>query len=160
MNEEEHTKKESYVVCDVLFFLWGRAVEKKKVVSMKEEKTSHQILLLLASSKHFLTGVCKKTTHVFSTHTYNIYILKKVCRKYAEGMQCKSLTLPYSQHLFGTPATKPISNQTKTARPYFTKCIKTLNTFVETFFSPDIFGLTFSFFLSFVFWKRIESFPE
>ena len=25
-----------------------------------------------------------------------VYILKKVCRKYAEGMQCKSLTLPYS----------------------------------------------------------------
>ena len=77
---------------DVLFFCEvGRAVEKKKVVSKrKEEKTSHQILLLLASSKHFLTGVCKKTTHVFSTHTY---ILKKVCRKYAEGMQCKSLTL-------------------------------------------------------------------
>ena len=25
-----------------------------------------------------------------------IYILKKVCKKYAEGMQCKSLTLPYS----------------------------------------------------------------
>ena len=26
----------------------------------------------------------------------SIYILKKVCKKYAEGMQCKSLTLPYS----------------------------------------------------------------
>ena len=26
----------------------------------------------------------------------HIYILKKVCRKYAEGMQSKSLTLPYS----------------------------------------------------------------
>ena len=25
-----------------------------------------------------------------------IYILNEVCRKYAEGMQCKSLTLPYS----------------------------------------------------------------
>ena len=31
---------------------------------------------------------------------------------------------------------------------------KTLNTFVETFFSPDSFGLA-SFFLSFVFWIRI-----
>ena len=29
--------------------------------------------------------------------------------------------------------------------------LRTLNTFVETFFSPDIFGLTSSFFLSFVF---------
>jgi hypothetical protein len=48
----------------------------------------------------------------------------------------------------------------QTARPYFTKCIKPLNAFVETFYSPDIFGLTSSFFLSFVFWKRIESFPE
>ena len=31
-------------------------------------------------------------------------------------------------YLFGTPATKPISNQYKTTKPYFTKCIKTLNT--------------------------------
>ena len=30
----------------------------------------------------------------------------------------------------------------------FTKCIKTLNIFLETFFSPDSFGLTSSFFLS------------
>ena len=42
----------------------------------------------------------------------------------------------------------------QTAKPYFTKCIKTLNTFVETFFSPDIFGLTSSFFLSCVFSKH------
>ena len=48
----------------------------------------------------------------------------------------------------------------QTAGPYFTKCIKTLNTFVETFYSPDIFGLASSFFLSCVFWKRIKSFPE
>ena len=27
---------------------------------------------------------------------WKIYILNKVCKKYAEGMQCKSLTLPYS----------------------------------------------------------------
>ena len=45
----------------------------------------------------------------------------------------------------------------QTARPYFTKCIKTLNIFVETFFSPDIFGLPSSFFLSCVFWIRIFS---
>ena len=32
--------------------------------------------------------------------------------------------------------------------------MRTLNTFVETFFSPDSFGLA-SFFLSFVFWIRI-----
>ena len=87
--EEEHTKKESYVWCVTTFCFFvrgGRAVEKKKVVSKrKEEKTSHRILLLLASSKHFLTGVCKKTTHVFSTHTYNIYNI--FLRKYAKSMQ-------------------------------------------------------------------------
>ena len=33
--------------------------------------------------------------------------------------------------------------------------LRTLNTFVETFFSPDIFGLASSFFLSCVFWIRI-----
>ena len=33
--------------------------------------------------------------------------------------------------------------------------MRTLNTFVETFFSPDSFGLASSFFLSFVFWIRI-----
>ena len=31
-------------------------------------------------------------THIY----YSICILKKVCKKYAEGMQSKSLTLPYS----------------------------------------------------------------
>ena len=35
----------------------------------------------------------------------------------------------------------------QTASPYFTKCIKTLNDFVETFYSPDSFGLTSSVFL-------------
>jgi len=33
--------------------------------------------------------------------------------------------------------------------------VNTLNNFVETFFSPDSFGLASSFFLSFVFWIRI-----
>ena len=36
--------------------------------------------------------------------------------------------------------------------------LRTLNTFVETFFSPDSFGLAFSFFLSCVF-RQIKSFP-
>ena len=43
------------------------------------------------------------------------------------------------------------------AKPQFEN---TLNIFVETFFSPDIFGVTSCFFLSCVFWKRIKSFPE
>ena len=74
-----------------------------------------------------------------------ICILNKVCRKYAEGMQCKSLTL--SAYL----VLQQLS-LFQTARPYFTKCIKTLNIFVATFFSPDIFGLTFS-----VFWSCVSS---
>ena len=73
-----------------------------------------------------------------------IYILNKVCRKYAEGMQCITLTL-------STYLVLQQLSLFQTARPYFTKCIKTLNTFVETFFSPDSFGLTSSFFLSYVF---------
>ena len=76
------------------------------------------------------------------TNNGYIYILKKVCRKYAEGMQCKSLTL--SAYL----VLQQLS-LFQTAGPYFTKCIKTLNIFVETFYSPDSFGLlTFSFFWS------------
>ena len=63
-------------------------------------------------------------------------------------MQCKSLTL--SAYL----VLQQLS-LSQTARPYFTKCIKTLNIFVATFFSPDIFGLPSSFFLSCVFWIRI-----
>ena len=40
----------------------------------------------------------------------------------------------------------------QTARPSFTKCVKTLNSFVKTFFSPDVFfGLASSVFWSFVF---------
>ena len=73
-----------------------------------------------------------------------IYILNKVCRKYAEGMQCKSLTL--SAYL----VLQQLS-LFQTARAYFTKCSKTLNIFVETFFSPDSFGLTFCVFWSCVF---------
>ena len=42
------------------------------------------------------------------------------------------------------------------AKPQFEN---TLNIFVETFFSPDIFGLTSSFFLSCVF-QQIKSFSE
>ena len=72
-----------------------------------------------------------------------IYILKKVCKKYAEGMQCKSLTL--SAYLV-LQQLSPF----QTAGPYFTKCIKTLNIFVATFFSPDIFGLSPSFFFGWV----------
>ena len=68
-----------------------------------------------------------------------IKILNKVCRKYAEGMQCKSLTL--SAYL----VLQQLS-LFQTAGPYFTKCVKTLNIFVATFFSPDIFGLSPSFF--------------
>ena len=97
----------------------------------------------------------KKTTSTLTTtkieirttrcNDIYIYILNKVCRKYAEGMQCKSLTL--SAYL----VLQQLS-LFQTARAYFTKCSKTLNIFVATFFSPDIFGLTFSFFLSCVFW--------
>ena len=45
----------------------------------------------------------RRVTSPFVLYSYQtvycvstIYILKKVCRKYAEGMQSKSLTLPYS----------------------------------------------------------------
>ena len=74
--------------------------------------------------------------------------------KYAESMQkaCSAKAL-----LCLTLSTYLVLQQLslyQTAKPYFTKCIKTLNIFVETFFSPDIFGLA-SFFLSFVFWIRI-----
>ena len=47
-------------------------------------------------------------------------------------MQCKSLTLSaylVLQHL----------SLFQTARASFTKCIKTLNSFVKTFFWPDVF---------------------
>ena len=67
-------------------------------------------------------------THIY----YSIYILNKVCRKYAEGMQCISLTL--SAYL----VLQQLS-LFQTARASFTKCIKTLNSFVKTFFSPDVF---------------------
>ena len=40
--------------------------------------------------------------------------MQKVCRKYA-------VQKPYSALLLGTPATKPILNQYKTAKPYRTK---------------------------------------
>jgi hypothetical protein len=106
------------------------------------------LLLLLRSftsqSRRFLLF------RVFARVQNDIYILNKVCRKYAEGMQCKSLTL--SAYL----VLQQVS-LSQTAGPYFTKCIKTLNVFVETFFSPDIFGLPSFFFLScvFFFWIRI-----
>ena len=79
--------------------------------------------------------------------------------KYAESMQkvCSAkalLCLTLSAYL----VLQQLSLY-QTAKPYFTKCIKTLNIFVETFFSPDIFGLTSSFFLSCVF-RQIKSFPE
>ena len=114
------------------------------------EKQNTQANNLLHNKDTFYITACLFERRVL--HTY-IYILNKVCRKYAEGMQCKSLTL--SAYL----VLQQLS-LFQTARPYFTKCIKTLNTFVETFYSPDIFGLTSSFFLSCVFWKRKESFPE
>ena len=90
--------------------------------------------------------------HFTHTHIVYIYILNKVCRKYAEGMQCKSLTL--SAYL----VLQQLS-LFQTARAYFTKCIKTLNTFVQHFsrqivlvWPPPSFGR-----LSF---RQIESFPE
>ena len=76
---------------------------------------------------------------IFVFFSVIIYILKKVCRKYAEGMQCITLTL-------STYLVLQQLSLFQTARPYFTKCIKTLNIFVATFFSPDIFGLSPSFF--------------
>ena len=65
-----------------------------------------------------------------------IYILNKVCRKYAEGMQCITLTL-------STYLVLQQLNLHQTAKPYFAKCIKTLNNFVETFFSPDVHRCSF-----------------
>jgi len=99
----------------------------------------------------------KKETKKGKNISRNIYILIK----YAESMQkvCSPKTL-----LCLTLSTYLVLQQLslfQTARPYFTKCIKTLNIFVETFlkYSPDIFGLTSSFFLSCVF-RQIKSFPE
>ena len=40
--------------------------------------------------------------------------MQKVCRRYA-------VQKPYSALLLGTPATKPVSNQYKTAKPQFIK---------------------------------------
>ena len=51
--------------------------------------------------------------------------MQKVCRRYA-------VQKPYSTLLLGTPATKPILNQYKTAKTYRTKWSDTLNTFVGT----------------------------
>jgi hypothetical protein len=73
----------------------------------------------------------------FILYTSNIYIF---LIKYAESMQkvCSAKAL-----LCLTLSTYLVLQQLslfQTARPYFTKCIKTLNIFVETFYSPDIFG--------------------
>jgi hypothetical protein len=75
-------------------------------------------------------------------------LFKKVCSWCARGMLIKKSRGGIFHISSGTPATKPKSNQTKTAKPYFKKCIKTLNIFLETFFSPDSFGFSSSFFLS------------
>ena len=56
--------------------------------------------------------------------------MQKVCS--AKALLCLTLSTYLQISLF------------QTARPYFTKCIKTLNIFVETFYSPDSFGLTSS----------------
>ena len=80
-----------------------------------------------------------------------IYIIYIFLRKYAKSMQkvCSAKAL-----LCLTLSTYLVLQQLslyQTAKPYFTKCIKTLNIFLETFFSPDSFGLASSVFWSFVF---------
>ena len=70
--------------------------------------------------------------------------MQKVCRRYA-------VKKPYSCLTLSAYLVLQQLSLFQTARAYFTKCTKTLNTFVETFFSPDSFGLASSVFWSFVF---------
>ena len=62
--------------------------------------------------------------------------MQKVCS--AKALLCLTLSTYLVLQQLSLSQTKP-----KPLNPIFAKCIKTLNIFLETFFSPDIFGLTF-----------------
>ena len=59
-------------------------------------RNSVQPFLSLLIAAFFIGVALAGKTYENYEKAEKIFILNKVCRKYAEGMQCKSLTLPYS----------------------------------------------------------------